>query len=383
MKAWDWFMGLFKKDGTLNLTDVCVGELSAEIFYKELAINAAINLISNTLANAEFLTFEKGKEVRKDNYYLFNVEPNQNKSASKFWRDVVYKLVYDNECLVVMIDDQLYLADSFNKTVFALKENIYKNVVIDDYQLQGLFYESKVMHFELHNQKMKTIIDGLYGSYGKLISSSSKHNLRKRAKRGTLDIPASYPQTEEANEELADLLRNRFKRYFEAEGGAVLPLTNGLKYNESNEQASNNPSQEGRDIRAFIDDIFDFVAIALQIPPQLLKGDVADTDKVMNNFITFCIKPIADEITDEMNRKYYGKNLYLQKTYVKLDTTRVKQVDIKDVANALDILFRIGANTINDNLKILGREEIDEKWANERFITKNYDVIGNFKEGGD
>lgn len=381
MAVWEWFLGLFNKKGTLNLSEH-VGRLTAEIFYKELAINAAINLIANTISNAEFLTFEKGKEVRKDNYYLFNVEPNQNKSASKFWRDVVYKLIYDNECLVIQNNNMFYVADSFDVTKFAFKDNIYSNVIIEDYQLNKVFKEDDVLHFELHNEKMKTIIDSLYSSYGKLISASTKYSLRKKAKRGTLEIPSSYPQTEEAQADLEDLLSNRFKRYFEAEGGAVLPLTDGLKFTESEERVSNNPSQEGRDIRAFIDDIFDFVAIALNIPPQLLRGEVADTKNIYNDFITGCIKPLAKLLTDEINRKYYGKKSYLEKTYVKLDTTRIKHVDISDVANALDVLFRIGANTINDNLRLLGREEIDEEWANVRFVTKNYDVIDNFLHDG-
>ena len=311
------------------------------------------------------------------------MEPNQNKSANKFWRDVIYKLVYDNECLVVMVNDMFYIAESFDKREFALKENIYTNVVINDYELNEFFIESNVLHFELHNQKMKTLIDGLYASYGKLISASSKHNLRKRAKRGILNIPGSFGQTEEQQNELQDLLTNRFKKYFEAEGGAVLPLTNDLTYEEAKEQITNNPSQEGRDIRAFIDDVFDFVALAFQIPPQLLKGDVADTEKAVNNFLTFCINPLADLLTDEINRKYYGKKAYLERTYVKLDTSRVKHVDLEKIANALDILVRIGTNTINDNLRILGREEIDEDWANERFFTKNYERIAEFMKGGE
>lgn len=383
MAVWDWFLGFFNKDDGILKLDVCVGELTAEIFYKELAINSAINLISNTLSNAEFLTFEKGKEVKKDNYYLFNVEPNQNKSANKFWRDVVYKLVYENECLVIQNDGMFYIVDEFNIKQFALKENIYTDVVIDDYKLNKVFWESEVLHFELHNQKMKTLIDGLYSSYGKLITSSSRHNLRKRAKRGTLEVPGSYPQTDEAQEDLQNLLKNRFKTYFEAETGAVLPLTNGLKFIEAEDKVSNNPSQEGRDIRSFIDDVFDFVAIAFSIPPQLLKGDVADTEKAVDNFLTFCINPLADLLTDEINRKYYGKKLYLDNTYVKLDTTRIKHVDIQDIANAMDILTRIGANSINDNLRILGREKIDEDWANARFMTKNYERIENFIVGGD
>lgn len=383
MGPWQWFLGLFKKDGTLNLSENCIGEISAEIFYKELAINAAINLISNTISNAEFLTFEKGKEIKRDHYYLLNVEPNMNNNANKFWRNVIYRLVYNNECLIILHNNMFFVADSFNKKKFALKENIYTDVVIEDYQLNDVFFEKEVLYLELHNKKMRTIIDGLYSDYGKLISASKKHNLRKKAKRGTLEVPGSYGQTENAQEELDDLLSNRFKKYFEAEGGAVLPLTNGLKFNEAERETTNNPSQEGREIKNFVDDIFDFVAIAFAIPPQLLKGDVADTEKAVNNFITFCIKPLADLLTDEINRKVYGKEGYLKKDYVKFDVSRVKHVVIDDIANALDILFRIGANTINDSLRILGREVIDEEWANTRFVTKNYDIIENLLEGGD
>ena len=98
---WDWFLSLFNKETKTLTLDAFIGELTGEIFFKELAVQACINLIANTISRSEFLTYEKGKEVKKDNYYLFNVEPNPNKSASKFWRDVVSKLVYDNECLVI------------------------------------------------------------------------------------------------------------------------------------------------------------------------------------------------------------------------------------------------------------------------------------------
>lgn len=383
MAVLDWFLGLFNKDTNTLALDVMVGEIAGEVFYKELAIQASINLIANTVARSEFQTFEKGKEVKKENYYLFNVEPNQNKSSSKFWRDVIHKLVYNNECLVIQQDGMFYVADSFEAVKFAFKENIYKNIVVEDYNLKNVYLESQVFHFELHDNKIKTTIDGLYQSYSTLIQASSKSYKRSKAKRGTLEYPTNYTQTDRGQKDLEDLLNNRFRRFFEAENGAVLPLTSGLKYQELEEKAANKGVAEGRDTRGFIDDIFDFVAIAFQIPPQLLKGNVVDTDNAVNNFLTFCVNPIAELLTDEINRKLYGKNMYLERSYIKLDTTRIKHVDIKDIANALDILFRVGANTINDNLRILGRETIDEDWANERFITKNYESVKRFLKGAD
>ena len=384
MAVTDWFVNLFKSKTTVNL-DGAYGDLVGELFYKELAIQTSINLISNTVARSEFLTYEDGKEVRKSNYYLLNVEPNQNKSSSKFWRDVIHKLVYNNECLVVQINDMLYVADTFTQVKLALKENLYKDIVIDEYKLKDVFTESKVLHFELHDEKIKTVIDGIYSDYSKLIKASSINYKKNNARRGTLEVPTNYPQTEEAQKDLENLLKNRFKRFFEAEGGAVLPLTNGLKYNELESNiGAKSSGVEGRDIRGFVEDVFDYVAIAFQIPPQLIKGNMVETENAVNNFLTFCINPIAELLTDEINRKLYGKKLFLENTYTKLDTTRIKAVDIKEIANALDILLRTGSYTINDCLRELGKEKIDDDdVGGKRWMTKNYMPIEEMLEGGE
>ncbi|MCC5465550.1 phage portal protein [Pelosinus sp. Bkl1] len=375
-----WFSGLFSTDGTLQL-DIYLGELASEVFYKELAVQSCVNLIANTVSRGEFLTFEKGKDVRKNNYYLFNVEPNQNKSASKFWRDVIHKLVYENECLVIQQGGMFYVADSFGITEFAFKENVYNNIVVGDLGLTGSRVESEVFHFELHNEKINNVVDGLYASYSKLIAASQMQYKKNNARRGTLDIPTKYPQTEAAQKALHDLLNVKFKRFFDAEGGAVLPLSNEMKYTELSSNIGVKGGAEGRDAKAFIDDVFEFVSIAFQIPPTLLRGNVADTDKALNNFLTFSINPLAELIADEVNRKLYGKTLFLQKTYMKLDTTRIKAVDIKDVANAMDILVRIGAYCIDDCLLMLGMEPLNTVESRARWMTKNYTPVTDAIKG--
>ena len=383
MALWDWFTGLFNKDVSNIGLDAYIGNIAGEVFYKELAIQACVNLIANAVARSEFKTYEKGEEVRKDNYYLFNVEPNQNKSASKFWRDVMHKLVYENDCLVIQQAGKFYIADSYESVEFAFKENIYKDVVVANYQLRNVFTESQVFHFELHNEKIKTVIDGLYQSYSKLIAISQGNYKRNNARRGTLDIPTNYPQTEKAQTDLSDLLSDRFKRFFEAEGGAVLPLSNGMAYKELSSNIGVKGGAEGRDIRAFIDDVFDFVAIGFQVPPQLLKGTVADTSKAVTDLLTFCVNPLAELLTDEVNRKMYGKKAYLERTYMKLDTSHIKVVDIKDVANAFDVLLRIGAYSIDNCLETMGMEPLNTDWSKARWMTRNYQPIEAALKGGE
>lgn len=373
---WDWFLGLFNKDGVLSL-DVAAGSLESEVVYKELAIRSAVNLISNAVARGEFLTYEKGLEVYKHNYYLLNVEANQNKSAHLFWKEVVSKMLLDGECLVVQINDMFYIADSFTRVKYALAPNFYKDVSIGDYKLKDTFSERDVLYFELANEKIKTVLEGLCLSYSKLITASQKNFKKNKTRKGILDIPTNYAQTPKAQSDLNDLMNNKFSKYFSSESDAVLPLQNGMKYTESKKEISSN---EGREIRAFIDDIFDFTAIGFQIPPTLLKGSVADNSSAANDFLTFRVKPIAEIISDELNRKMYGKESYMIRTYCKLDTSRIKVVDLKDIASSLDILTRIGANSVNDSLRSLGRETINEPWANERFMTKNYELLRRFSE---
>lgn len=375
MSLWTNFLGMFNKDdGTLSL-DAWAGELATSIYYKELAVQSAINLIANVVSRSEFQTFEKGKQTKKDNYYLFNVEPNPNKSSSKFWRDVISKLIYDNQCLIIQQNDNLYVADSFNVNKFAFKEYVYDNIVIDDLKLRGSRVESEVFHLELHNSQISNVIENINKDYSKLIEISQQNYKRNNSRRGKLNIEAKYSQTEKGQKRLEDLFKNKFKRFFEAENGAVLPLPDGLDYEELSSNIGTKGGADNNSIRAFIDDIFDFVAIGFQIPPVILKGKVADNKDAFNNFITYGINPLAELIEDEVNRKYYGKKAYLNNTYLKVDTTNIKAVDIESVANALDVLTRIGAYSIDDSLKKLGMEPIGGEVGASRFMTKNYQEI--------
>lgn len=97
---------------------------------------------------------------------------------------LVSHLIYDNECLVIMHNNQLYVADSFNKEEFALRENWYTNVTINDFTFtQKVFKESEVFYFQLNDENIMNVIDGLYGSWGKLITSATNIYKRSNAMR--------------------------------------------------------------------------------------------------------------------------------------------------------------------------------------------------------
>ena len=156
-----------------------------------------------------------------------------------------------------------------------------------------------------------------------------------------------------------------------------------MKYEELSSNIGVKGGTNNAQIRAFIDDVFDFVAIAFQVPPVLLKGGVADTEKAMDNFLTFCINPLAELLADEINRKYYGKQAFLKRTYMRINTSMIRAHDIKDIAGALETLLRIGGYTIDDVLKTLGMEPLGTDWSTTRWMTKNYSPVEAVIKGGE
>ena len=139
-----WLKSAFSKEEAVRnqMTVVAEDKLTIEVFYKELAIQSCISFIANALVMSEFQTFENGQEVKKMNHYLLNVEPNLNQNATEFWHEVIWRLIYDNECLIIQYDDQFFVAEDFSHSEFAFKEDIYSNVVVRGFSLSLSFVES-------------------------------------------------------------------------------------------------------------------------------------------------------------------------------------------------------------------------------------------------
>ncbi|EMA2115903.1 phage portal protein [Listeria monocytogenes] len=382
-----WVSGFFNEEQrTLNLTDTVwcsiPSEKLKELSIKKWAIDSCANKIANTLSCAEVLTYEKGEEVRKKNWYMFNVEANQNQNATEFWKKAIYKLVYDNEALIFMQDEYIYVADSFTKNDKSLYENTYTEVTLKDLTLKKEFKESEVLHLTLNNESIKSIIDGFYLLYGDLLTAAVNKYKKLNSRKIIVKLKAMFGQNPEAEEKLRLMLSERMKKLL-AEGDSALPVEDGM---EIDELAGDSKIAESRDIKKMIDDVFEMVANSFNIPLGLAKGDTVGLSEQVNSFLMFSINPIAEMFTDEGNRKFYGRDSVLERTYMKLDTTRIKVQDIQEIASSMDVLFHIGVNTIDDNLRMIGREPVMSPETQERFVTKNYAPLGENEEdlkGGD
>ncbi|PGW56040.1 phage portal protein [Bacillus thuringiensis] len=373
MGVMNWLKG-FWSGKTLKDLRSCDYELEVDYFYKKLAVESCIDLIANALTMCEIQTFDKGKEIRGENYYLLNVQPNQNQNASEFMHSLVHHLIDDNECLVIMSNDQLYIADEFTVEHSTFKESVYKNIVIGDLNLRREYTESEVLYFKLNDNNIMQVIDGMYESLGKLLVSTINFYKRKNSKRFLLKGDFLRAQDEETQKKIDEFFDNQLKNWLDPnKETSTFQLPDGYNLEDLSDGGKGSASNgTSRDTTALINDIFNYVAIAFHVPVGILKGDVADIEKQMDSFLAFCINPMARLIQDEFNRKMYKKKDFLKRSYLKIDTTKIKVVDITKLATALDKLFAIGGLSINDILIILGREPIEEEWANKRFVTKNY-----------
>lgn len=362
------------------MEDQDVQNAAYELYIRELAFWTCVNKIANAVSKCEFKTYYHNKETKGKEYYLWNYEPNQNQNAAGFIYKLIAQLYRKNECLVVEINHRMYVAESYIKEVYALRDHKFSGISFDGYTLQETLDMSDVMFFELNSTDMRKLMNGMYDSYSKLITYAQNAYQKSRGHKGILNIAGVAQEQDNFNETFEELMSTHFKNFF-GKDNAVLPLFDGYNYQDISQNAKTYSTESTRDIKALADDIFEFTARAFSFPPSLAKGDVQDTTKATDELLTFAIDPLVKMIQQEINRKRNGKDGLKQGNYLKIDTLAVKHVDIFDIATPIDKLISSGAFTINDILQVIGKPKIDESWADQHFMTKNYSEIGAILKG--
>lgn len=399
MSVWTWLKDKFSS-GSIPLSgddlDSAVDEYSAiigDVYVREMAFWAATNLMANAISKCEFKTYLKGEEVKKEEYYLWNIEPNKNQNSSAFLHKLVAQLYRYNECLVIEQNGQLLVADSYAKKEYALYEDTFTHVTIKDFTFDKTFKQSEVLFFQLNEVNMRNVVNGLYNGYAKLIAYSLNSYQKSRGTKGVFKYE-TIPVTGTAERDVFDkLINEKISKWLNSDNGA-LPLGKGQEWKENEKKTYTNEGT--RDIKAMMDDIYDFTARSYGIPSVLLKGDLANIgDNVINLLLTFAVDPLIDTLQEEINRKRTGYNAFRQGTYLEIDSKAIKHIDLLSVSSSIDKLIASGAFCINDIRKLVGESIIDEPWAWQHWITKNYsgvedllnslggDLTSNILEGGE
>lgn len=390
MGFWNWLRGKMLGGKTVEISGKTIEEYidqerMSSLAMEEFTIHAAINLIANCVSKCEFKTFQDGKEKEGEEYYAWNYEPNRNQNSSQFLQELVERLLYYNECLVVEADGQLVIAESFTKEEYCLKEALFKNVYRGGLTFKRTFPMSEVLYFRLNNKNIRQLLSNLCAGYTKLLEDAVDKYEKAGGEKGTLKIDANASGVNYGKrtfeEVYEDLMNNRFRKFFNSRS-AVLPLFNGFTYTKQAAEQSKKSTSEMKDITDLLDEIVETVARAFNIPVSLLKGDVSDVEKITKNFLTFCIDPICEMIQTEINRKRYGRKEIQKGNYLRIDTTTVMHTDVFEIAEKIDKLIASGMYCIDELRKKAGDTELNTEESRTYRITKNYTEIGNLK-GGD
>lgn len=388
-------MGFFRRDKSLkdNLaleSDVRVIDLEkAAVDYglRELAFNTCISLIANAMGKVEFKTYRGGEEIKEKEYYTFNVEPNQNQNSTAFLHKLIYKLYQDNEALVISSkkrgknEEMLLVADSFVIEEYAEKENVYSGVVVDTLSYNKTFRESDVLHFKLNSKDIKVYLDMMSQSYAKLYQAAENYYKRSHNPRLKAHIGRMAQGNVDFEKNFAKMAENQVKPFLQNDM-SLLPEFDGYEYTDM----SSNAAGDVGDVRSIVNDIFSMAARCFNIPPVLLFGDVEGTADAMDRWLTVCIDPLCDQLQEEINRKRYGYEAWKKGDYMRIDTSGIRHFDLFGNATNIEKLIGSGAFSINDVRISAGQAPINEDWANNYYITKNFSTIEsatNSMKGGE
>ncbi len=356
---------------------------------EDFAIQMAINMIAGAVAKCEFKTYIKGKETKNDEYYLWNVEPNDNQNSSQFIQEFISKLLYYNECLIVDVGGKLIIADNFTQNEYVLFPNTFTSVSRGTLTFDKTFSMADVLYFKYGNNDIRALLSNLLSGYSDLLDMAIGKYKRAGGRKGIIHTDKNRSGDKDYQAKINDLFQNQFKSYFSNEN-AVVHMEKGIDYDEITGEGSKKSTSEIADIASITKEAMARVAQAFRIPPALLQGDIADVEKLTDNLLTFCIDVLVDLIQTEIIRKRYGKTAYLAGTYLKIDTTCIKHIDIFDVAEKADKLISDSLYNVDELRVKLGDMPLNTWWSKRYVMTKNYqDVeaanlsLGNSDGGGE
>ena len=374
------FLGITQQ---INSDITLIREQGTQIYYKELAINTAISLIANAIAKCEIKVYNNDEEVQNQIYYELNVQPNKNENSSQLWHKAIEKLIYNGECIIVNVGNELYVADSYCVDEYPINGNIYSSVMIGNLSLNKIFKHNEVFRLKLNNTNIKALLDGLSQDYEDLLSLSIKKYKNSNQQKYILELEQIKASDEAFQRNYRNIIQKQLKEWVESDNG-VYPQYKGYNLRD----VSNNANVSSDDFREIRRDMVEVVAQAFGIPVDLLFGDVNNLDDVTNQFLTFTIDPLADMISEELSRKIYaGYDNYKRGNRIVVDTNSILHIDTLDIADKADKLIASGTCNINEIRKLIGMNPLDGEYAECHYITKNYDLADNMlktlEEGGE
>lgn len=378
----------------VSVFDVLLGKNDLQNYIYTLAEAHAIDLIAKTIAKCEIQTFEKNKDKIEKNkgdlYWTLNYQPNYNENGTRFLYKLVSKLLVDKKALVIInktpTTNLLYVADEYDTDKEILRGKTFTNISVSDdegntLKLRKTYNIDNSIYYSLLNSKLNTASESFKTNTAKILKTIQKSFIQANVGKWRLKNPGNQPtmlDSETKKPISYDDYKNKITDGLFSEEEAIVLLAEMFDLINLNKDNNKNLN----DFESVVKRIGDTVAQKWNIPLDIFYGSKTEKSTGTNDFITFAVDPYFELLEDGFNVSLVGKNSILEGEYIKFNRLNINHKDLIDKASGWDKLISNGFS-FNQLSEFLGLPKIDEDWANEHYITKNYaNVKGGAEENG-
>ena len=378
------FFNIFRRAGrteTREILNCCelIDSDGLELQFRETAFWGCVNLVANAVGKCEVKEFRRGKLTQGPEWYLWNIQPNKNQSASAFWHKLISKAFAEGDVLVV---DEPYgsgvvVADTFNiddsRPVYA-----YTDITVGRRKISKL-PEADAMYLRFNHKNMEPLIRKMGDAFLRLMRNAMQNYQFNAGQHWKVHVDHVLPGDSEWRTTFAEIMEKQIKPFLDSES-SMLPEMDGYNYTQI---SGNNTAVKSDEIRALQSSIWAETARAFLIPNALIAGNNQDTTVANRQFLTDVIDPIAKMITQEVNRKRFTMEEYLAGDRLSVDTSAITHFDIFANAANVEKIIGSGVKSVNELRALIGDAAIDEAWADKHFMTLNIGSAEGQTEGGE
>lgn len=382
----DWLESIKNKEPDNWIVDFdFIHTESRRLYLKKLAIDSVLNYVARTMSTVQFRFNNKNFKNYKEWDYILNVRPNLDMSATMFWQQVFYRLLFDNEVLIVISEDnQLLIADGFIRREYAVYDDQFEGVRVKDYTFNRTFSMSDVIYLEYDNRDMEELTSGLFKDYSELFGRMIEVAMRNNQIRGSVAVDATGNMNDKKDaegktrsERIQEFI-DKIYESFRSNSVAIVPKLKGFEYEEytNKAQISNQSIEELIKVKkSLIDD----VARIVGVPSALVHGELAELEHNIKACRRTCTRPLVKKLRDEVNAKIFEKNEYLAGNRV--EVRGVLPLDPTELAEQIDKLVSSSAFYPDEVREMFEYDELPDGEGKKIIRTKNYEEVkGGEKE---
>ncbi len=374
--------------------DVLINNGKVNNYIYTLAEAHAIDLIARTIAKCEIQTFEDTdgiiQENRGDLYWTLNIKPNYIENGTNFIYKLVTKLLTERTALVLInktnTENFLYVADSYNSNNKILEQKTFRNITIEDDEgnsinVRKTYNYDNTIYYSLKNGDLATASSNFKTNIAKLLKASQNAFIKANTSKWLLKRPGQQPTLidyETKKEMSYDDYKKKVTDGLMSEEEAIVMLSEMFDLENLNQGNNKNIS----DFDNIFKKIGDTVAQKWNIPLDVFYLTTGEETDGTDNFITMCVDLYFELLEDGFNSSLVGKKDFLKGEYIKFNRLNINHKDLIDKASGWDKLISNGFS-FNQLCKFLGLPTINEDWANEHYITKNYANVKGGEENNE